>query len=58
MGFVKDEAESKGMGQGSKCQARRGNHMSEVTKIVVNVLALEQLFLSLPKSDACQKLQS
>lgn len=43
-----------GCGKESKCQVRRGDHMSEVIKFLVDVLALEQLLLSSPKRGLMQ----
>lgn len=49
MGFVKDERDSKGVGQGSKYQARRGDHMSEVTKILCECTGFGAAAPTLPK---------
>lgn len=57
MGFVKDEAEGK-VGQGSKCQPRSGDHMSEVTNCC-ECTGFRAATPVLPQKspDACQKLQ-
>jgi len=59
MGFVKDEWEGKGVGQRSKCQGRRGDHMSHVTKILCACTGFGAAAPVLPKKSAhaCQKLQ-